>query len=198
MVNNSQPEGETASLREVPTSQHMSLRAFARLLKVSPSAVVKGVQRGRLHACIREIDGRPVIVDVGVARHEWTENAQRQKRGAGDAAASPKRPALDLSPLSRITLAEAQRELVLERMRKLQRERDVAEGRLIPLALAEKLAFENNRIIRETLLNLPARIAAEIAADHDPASVHRKMDKVIREALHATADALVARTESPS
>jgi hypothetical protein len=41
-------------------------------------------------------------------------------------------------------------------------------------------------------LNIPARVAAELAAESDPGKVHMRLDAAIREALNATADALLA------
>jgi hypothetical protein len=162
----------------------MSLRAFARRKGVAHSAVVRAVKTARLHACIRQIDGHPAIVDVGVADHEWEENKQRPRRPRADTKDA------DLSPFSPVSLTEAQRLLVIERTRKLQIERDVAEGRLVEKAAVAKEAFEAERIVRESFLNLPARLAGELAAETDPVRLQIKLEAAIREALHTAATAL--------
>lgn len=138
---------------------------------------------GRLRASIRIVDGKPRISHAKVADHEWTQNATRPR---------PERaPSVDTSPLSRATLAEAQRGLAIERTKKLAVERDVIEGNLIPRALVTKENCEIHRIVRESVLNLPARVGAELHAEKDLAKFLIKLDRVLREALHAAADRLV-------
>jgi hypothetical protein len=89
------------------------------------------------------------------------------------------------------SLAAAQLQLTIERTKKLQLERDVAEGRLVPVATVAKEAFEAERTIREAILNLPARLSGELAAETDPKRVHALLDAALRECLTSTAAALL-------
>jgi hypothetical protein len=170
----------------------------------------------------RDAKGQPCIIDVELADREWVENAKpRGRRQAApgltsgakalvedvwaeedvartdqksDTADDDRRAAeaADLSALSPISLAEAHRILTIERALKLRLERHVAEGRLVPLAVVTKEAFEAKRIVRESILNITARISAELHAEPDLIRFQIKLDGALREALNAAADALLA------
>ena len=159
----------------------MSIAAFARDRNVDEKAVRKAIASGRIPAtCVgpSSTGRRQVITDVAAARAAWEANAAKVPPGPVDA--------------GRESLAEASRVATLERGRRLRMENDRREGMLVELAAARREAFDSARIIRETLLNLPARIAAELAGETDPGRVFQILDDAIREALHATADRLEA------
>lgn len=180
----------------------ISYRALARQLGVTDRAVRKAAKPGgRLASFVGVQDGHPVITDAEAATRVWHETSRRpstaQAAGVAIDPASP-RPR-DGSPtgtrvISAETLTGAQRLATIERARKLQLENDVTEGRLVDVEKAAKEAFEAARVIREALLNLPARLAGPLAAEPDPTRVHIALDAAIREALATSADALVAMT----
>jgi hypothetical protein len=176
-------------------SAGLSLRALAKDLGVSHVAVGKAVKSGRLKACVRVVDGRPEITDLEIARREWRENASRPQAHRMDAPppADDGQAADDddEEPAAVASLAAAQLQLTVERTKKLQLERDVAEGRLVPVATVAKEAFEAERTIREAILNLPARLSGELAAETDPKRVHATLDAALRECLTSTAAALL-------
>src|SRR5262245_29839774 len=164
-------------------AEGMSLARFAKRLGVTPWAVGKAVASGRLSQSVgRDGRGRPFIADVGIAEREWRENRSRPTPGRGDSKV--------------VTLTAATLEVMQERKRKLQLENAEREGQLIDRNTVVKEAFESERIIRETILNLPARIAGEIAAETEPARVFALLDKAFRNVLDEAADALVATGES--
>lgn len=80
--------------------------------------------------------------------------------------------------------------VIAERARKLRLENDAREGRLVPLERVKREAFDGARTIRDSMLNLPDRLAGELAADTDPTVIWRKLDAAIREALASAADTL--------
>ena len=154
----------------------------------------------------QDAKGHPCIVDFDVAKREWAANTSRPVAidSSVDGAEPPvvttphdeapfvSTKDLDLSPLSRLSLADAQRAVAIERARKLRLENDLAAALKVDVATVKKQNFESARIIREGMQNISARIAAAIAAETDPAAVARKLDAAIREALNITADALLA------
>jgi hypothetical protein len=143
----------------------MSCRAFSRRIGVSPEAVSKAIERGRLKESVgRGDDGRPYIKDP-VARRARMEPP---------------------------TLIDSQTQANLERARKLRLENDVTESRLIPVDLVNKERFEAQRIVRESILNMPARVAGELAVETDPARVQLRLDTLLRDALNAAADMLIS------
>lgn len=60
-----------------------------------------------------------------------------------------------------------------------------ANGSLISAELVEKRAFEVARKVRDQILNIPNRIAPELAADTDPHSVEQTLYKELIKALEA-------------
>lgn len=167
----------------------MSVRAYAKHRKVTHRAVQKAIATGRLKDSIGYRGGKPYIKDVTLADREWRENASRTPPAAAKSSARQSKPAEEETG---ITLTEATRLVTIERQRKLQMENEVASGRLLDKNHVVKEAFESARIIREGLLNLPARLAGELAAESDASKVFAKLDDALREALTATADTLDA------
>lgn len=162
-----------------------SIAAFGRLVNVDEKAVRKGIATGRIPAsCIglSSTGRKQVIVDVAGARLAWDQNAAKLPNGPDVGA-------------GRASLVEASTLNAMERHRKLKIDNDLKAGLVVDVRAATREAFERTRIIRETLLNLPNRIAAELAAETDPARVFARLDDAIREALSETADRLEAAGE---
>lgn len=98
----------------------------------------------------------------------------------------------DTSP----TLVKAQTEAALERGRKLRLENNLREGGLVEADKASREAFDFARTLRENVLNIPGRLAAELAAERDTGRVHRRLEDALREALESTASKFEAAHES--
>jgi hypothetical protein len=114
----------------------------------------------------------------------------------GDApAAAPAASAPPEDPIPR-NLVDAQRIAMYERARKLRLENDEREGKLLDVSKASREAFEFARILREAVLNVPARLAAELAAESDATRLHIRLDRALREALETTAGTLERATGS--
>lgn len=163
----------------------MTFSAFARDRNVDEKAVRKGVASGRIPASCLGLSSsgrKQVIVDVAGARAAWDANAAKIPHG----------PAVDGE---RQSLTEASRLATMERHRALRIANDLREGRVVDVRAAKREAFESARIMREVLLNLPTRIAAELAAETDPAKVFARLDDEIRQALGDAADRLEAAGE---
>jgi hypothetical protein len=163
----------------------MSIAAFARDRNVDEKAVRKAIASGRIPAaCVgpSSTGRKQVIADVAGARLAWDANAAKIPPG----------PAVDGD---RQSLSEASRLATMERHRALRIKNDLSEGKVVDVRAAKREAFESARIIRETLLNLPVRLAAELAAETDPAKVFARLDDAIREALGDAADRLEAAGE---
>lgn len=178
---------------EAGSGGRRSMRALGRQLGVSDTAVRKAFWGGRFARSMRLENGRPVVVDFDLACEEWSASS---RSGTGilcklDGSHSSHGSQLGvLVPAA--TLAEAQRLATLQRERKDRLANDYREGRLIDVGKAAKEAFEAARIIRETLANLPARLAGELAAETDAGRIYLALDRALREALNTTSDALMA------
>lgn len=173
-------------------------------MAVNEKAVRKAVGSGRLKESVgRDERGRPFIADYELAVREWSDNAAKPPR-ADAAAAADQSDAADAGAEASVgelvpskTLAEAQMRAADERRRKLKMENDLRAGRLVESAVAAREAFNAQRTIRESMLNLPARLAAELAAETDAMRLHIRLDAAIRDALLEAADKIVSAPVDP-
>jgi hypothetical protein len=174
-------------------AEQASLRGFARLIGVNDKAVRKGISSGRLRESVgKDAQGKPLIVDVDLAKAEWTRNAGRPARGRG-LGADDRRADPSAGPHSAATtLTEAQRLAALELARHRRLANDAKEGSQVSAAIVKREAFEAMRLVREAMLNISSRVSGELAAETDEAAVFRTLDAAIREALASTADVLEA------
>lgn len=153
---------------------HLSLRAFAKRLNVSHTAVQKAVDSGRLARSIAREKGRPYVADPALALKEWQAGAAKVRT---DVRAPP-------------SLLEAQRRVAVERAHALRMANRQKRGRLIDARTARREAFECARAVRDSVLNVPDRLAAELAAERDAAKVHARLDAELRKALESAAEVL--------
>jgi len=165
------------------TPGRTSLRALARRLKVSEKAVRKAVKAGRLPSVALDEHGRPHVTDTTVAVQEWKVN--RAKPGPTNGDTPHGRPG---------TLTEAQTRVAFQREVKLELENLKARGLLIDAAQEKRRDFECARTVRDSILNVPDRLSAELAAETDARKVHARLDEELRKALVALAAALDAGT----
>ena len=101
---------------------------------------------------------------------------------AADSAASP--PADDdvkVTDTDEYRRARTEREQV--RLARERMELDQARGQTIDASEAARLAFTNFRVLRDAVLNVPARLAPQLAAETDPFRVVQLLDNALSEAL---------------
>jgi len=194
----------------------LTVRAFAKLIGVSHVAVLKAIERGRLRHSVRVNSfGKPEVFDPELARREWADNAGRVIKSALPAPTvsapvtpvtppvtttqnppqanqrqeyAPQLPAPESpqGPIEASSLADAQRLSALELARQRRLANQIREGQLIPADAVKKLQFEATRVLRENLLNIPARISGQLSAETDPGRVYLLLDAAIRVALQTT------------
>lgn len=196
-------ETATAPAPEAP-SLPMSLRGYARRRGTSAPSVLRAIRRGRLVKSLVWVAGVAQIADPDLADQEWAANTDHSrapgavKEGAARAGAvnravtqghvtqeTPK----DAEPPAG-SLAASSRDEKFWKARQAELDYRREAGELVDVKAVAKEAFERSRIIRDALLNVPSRIAAELAAETDPGRMHMKLDAAIREALNAAADGL--------
>jgi phage terminase Nu1 subunit (DNA packaging protein) len=175
-------------------ARRISLRALARFLNVSHTAVEKAVKTGRLKQSIAFENAVPYVRDLALAGREWAAGATKAHvSNAPSSAASP--PSDGGPPDTEITLTRAQIQLSLQREESLKLANDEKRGRLIDAEVVRRESFDCARSVRDALLNLPDRLAGELAAEPDAAVVWRRLDEELRKGLQAAAD-IVAAGES--
>jgi hypothetical protein len=173
----------------------ITLTAYGKHRGCSTAAVSKAIRTKRLVRSVVVIEGHPKIADVALADEEWAAKSDRTRRPdyahsgpSGDGSDAQQAPLEGAG----VSFFEAQRLDKIESARRRKLENDEREGHLVDRNVVAKEAFEAERIVREALLNLPARLSGELAAETDAGRVHMRMDAAIREALNAAADTLLA------
>ncbi len=174
----------------------MNVAEYARHRRCSERAVSKAIAAGRISAArvgrLWSID--PVLADREWAAHTDPAVGGRHDAGAADAvqtapAAAP--AAADdgaetggIEPLTesrkrwshwRARQAEVETELAAMR-------RDVEKGVLIKADDVRKVNFRIARAFRDRMMNIPDRVAAEMAAEGDAGLIHIILTREIREA----------------
>lgn len=203
------------------SDQHWSLSRLASALGVTRVTTSMNARKGYWTPdAVRQVDGVWLVVDPERAIREWEAGhggvrSSRKGRtpvvplpssspGAPDTADAAdvedpeeegedgEAPPVQSAP----TLLEAQRLLALQRERKLRLENDAREGLLINADLVAREAFTAARVIREAMLNLPTRLAPELAARFETSSteIFVLIDRAIREALQSTAGVIETLT----
>jgi hypothetical protein len=90
----------------------------------------------------------------------------------------------------KISQAEANRRRTVALARIREMEADRLAGKLIDRTEVERVWFENARLIRDGILNIPDRLASLLASVNDPHKVHQLLDAELRKALDNLADAV--------
>ena len=157
---------------------------------VSGEAVSKAVKTGRLsRSVVYDAKGKPSI-DPEIAEVEWaaqTHPTHGGKRGqAAEEAPPPSTPTDEPRPTpsgAAATFAQSRaiKEAYLARLAKLEFEEK--SGVLVKADVVKNEAFKVARLVRDAMLNIPDRVASELAADTDAFVVHRKLTLEIRKAL---------------
>ena len=188
----------------------VSLREYGRQRGVSGEAVRKAIKAGRLVLSVsRDAKGWPLI-DPVIADQEWGANTsiatsaqQHQYEQAVEApvkrkAAPAREPAAEPAPAPMVEDAGMQRtnnpaatynqaravkEAYLARLTKL--DLDQRSGLLVSVDSVKNEAFKIARQVRDSMLNIPDRIAPELAGETDTFKIHLRLTEEIRKALEA-------------
>lgn len=95
--------------------------------------------------------------------------------------------------------AEVERAKLLKHKAELARlEEEEKKGLLVDAEAQRRDAFRIARIVRTAILNIPARVAQDLAVDADSLSVHRKLENELIQALSSLADELSPSSPSSS
>ena len=189
----------------------ISIREAARRLGVSDTAVHKAIKADRVHIAGRTPGSDRPLVAWPQAQADWKANSDTQKRSHVGSRGSPVRandpPPLEVLPTSSrpdegqkevgeipakstagapsYAASRAIREAYQARLAKLDYEE--RSGKLIEVDKVKTAAFKVARTVRDGLLNMPDRVAHELAHEADPSAVHQRLTAEIRSILEALA-----------
>lgn len=166
----------------------MTVNAYAKKRGCTHVAVWKAIKTGRLVKSITKNPKGKIIIDEQMANAEWEVNSDASKvRGkqdnitgsfvegvTGKSEASPGFKARQLSEVLKAKILEL----------------DYNE-RVGKLVEAEKVRDESYRIgraLRDVMLNIPDRVAAELGGMTDPALIHARLKEEIINGLESMKD----------
>ena len=169
------------------TDESVSLTEYSRVRGVTHEAVRKAVKVGRLSkSVVFGPTGKARIIPA-IADQEWVANTDSTQQRVP--AVPPPRPAPEPEPepasneprTATFQQARTLREAYMARLAKLEFEEK--SGKLVQHEAVKNEAFKTARIVRDNLLNIPDRVAGELAAETNQFKVHQRLTLEIRRAL---------------
>jgi hypothetical protein len=150
---------------------------FATLIGVSRQAVLAAIKRDRLPKSARKV-GEHWHIDPALGKIEFAKNVDVAKRPPRDEIVSvvggdDGYPDFNESRAKRIFFEAKLAEIEVK----------TREGQLVDKAALKERSFKLGRLIRDGMLNIPDRVAADLAAETDAFKVHARLTKEIREVL---------------
>lgn len=160
----------------------VSAAQYAKLRNISKQSVSQAIAEGKLPtAAVKQ--GRGYAVDVDLADREWKANTNPAMGAPTHAIPKGNNLPDENMPTGTETLAasKAKRESFMAELARLEYEQKA--GQLVPIEEVKKEAFRTARIVRDTILNIPDRLAAELAAETNQFTVHKRLAEELRRAL---------------
>lgn len=163
----------------------LSANAYAKRRGVTHAAVLKAITEERLKESVRK-RGPGYQIDPELADREWALNTDSGTGYPAHASRSPETtpgaPETGGGDLP-ISYAEARAQHERFKARLAQLELEQREGKLVEAEAVKREAFRVARLVRDALLNLPDRVAGELAAETNQFKVHQRLSHEIRRAL---------------
>lgn len=163
----------------------VTITEYARQKGITHDAVRKAIKAGRLKECLVTNEKGRLRLVPDVADREWQANTQHHRKpGPQPVAGAADLPADDsdlLDDIPNFNVSRAKREAYQAELARLEYEEK--QGTLVNAEAVKKESFRVARLVRDAMLNIPDRIAAELASDTDTFSVHKRLTDEIRTAL---------------
>ena len=164
------------------------LTAYANHVGIAKTAAAKQLQRVGVDY-MREFDFTEADRLRSAARHAdraayakptYAKPGEDPRGGNGEGGGDD----LSTDPI----LAESQRKKEEFRAKLVELEYEERVGTLVQKSEVEKEGFRVARLVRDGVLNVPARLAGILAAENDQRKVHDLIEKELRQALEALAN----------
>jgi hypothetical protein len=164
----------------------LSLRALARRLGVSLTAVQKAIRSGRLGKSVGRDARGPFVANAALAVREWAAGASQPANGGRRSRPGSLPTVQHVPPVLPAggTLVDAQVRVAGQRADALELANKRKRGELVDAATVERENFEVARMLRERILNVPDRLG-----ELDP-SVRGRLRAELRQALGDIAEDL--------
>jgi hypothetical protein len=181
-------------------TKKLTATQFAKLIGVGDSAVFNAIKAGRFVKAISvDVSGRHLI-DAEIGQVEWNQNKRRPSRNS-----DPEQKKIKFSaPEDLDSSSEGEEsDSIIEHERRLKHyQAEIARlkfeeqsGKLMNGDAVKKQAFKVARSVRDAMLNIPARVSAELAAEKSPFEINRRLEEEIRYALSNLSEAIIGDGE---
>jgi len=168
--------------------QKLSVVEFAKLLGVSSSTVSKAITEGRMPQSVKTDASGKRWIDAAIGAQEFNQN---KKRGAVNFSNKEGRRQTDTSESS-----VSEKKLKHYKAELARIEFEEAEGKLVNGEKIKRQAFKVARSVRDAMLNIPDRVSAELAAEKDQFTVHKRLTDEIRIALESLSTEILSDDET--
>lgn len=181
----------------------LTIPKFAKSRGVSTYTIQRAVQDGRI-STIESPDGRKLI-DPEKADVEWEANTDPKRRGSlrkkkarGPDPSDDEKADETIESLAKedqelregktppFAASRALREAYAAKLARLEYEE--RSNALVDAEKVQKEAMKAGRIVRDAILNVPARISADLASETDPLKLEKKLREELIAALRDLAD----------
>lgn len=159
-------------------TEWVSISEFAKRKNIRLKAVQDGIKNGRIKLTKQKV-GRPKI-NWDTENQEWEDNRDETQayRSGNSVGIKDNHPAPSENSFAK---AKAVRETLTAKI--LQLDYEEKTGKLVNADEVKVVWFNLARTIRDTLLNIPERISAELAAESDEFKVHKALQNEIYKVL---------------
>jgi len=172
---------------------------YARRRGVSRARITQAVQKGLISTI--DVDGKrrinPTVADAewskrsdAMARKGFESRVAKEKKKTGD----PEPPEEPSSVVPKYEDSRAIREAFNARIKRLEYEEK--KKRLIDSEVVREEFNRISRRVKNSILNIPPKIATELAAEVDPHNVEVTLDAALREALTELSRSIWTSTRS--
>jgi phage terminase Nu1 subunit (DNA packaging protein) len=158
----------------------ISATEYADRRGVSRPAVLQAIRNGRLTKSVTR-EGRNYRINADLADKEWAATTSID-RGEHNNRMMLQDAGVEGETAS-YAASRAKKEAYEAELARLKYEQQA--GTLIDAEAVKKEAFKVARMVRDGLLNIPDRVAAEVAGITDSFIIHRRLTDEIRKALEA-------------
>ena len=155
----------------------MTIAEFARACALSESTIRTRIKTGKLEATRH---GKSWLIDPDLVDEQEVE-ANNPTGNNGDIGGNSE--VFKQSPLIK---AKTEKEQAVAKMKQMELEQ--MRKNLVSSRHVELQAFKLSRLVRDSLMRIPQKIAAEVACETDPHLAEVIIEREIREALEALAN----------
>jgi phage terminase Nu1 subunit (DNA packaging protein) len=161
-------------------SELISATQYADRRGVSRPAVLQAIRQGRLTKSVSR-EGKVYRIDAELADKEWAATTSID-RGEHNNRMMLQDAGLE-GEAATYAASRAKKEAYQAELSRLEYEQKA--GTLVDAEAVKKEAFKVARMIRDGMLNIPDRVAAELTGVADSFTIHRRLTDEIRKALEA-------------